>query len=104
MVTVGVFRSRNGSGSVSPKSAGAPMARAEEKGAVVMPEQPQLLRELRLFAEHANPRDAIFRSNHASNSLPIGGRPPRDRDALLQAIDDAIAGRIALRPDWLRGL
>ncbi|MCB9879194.1 MAG: radical SAM protein [Planctomycetes bacterium] len=83
---------------------GTPMARAEEKGAFVLPEQPQLLRELRLFVEHAKPRDAIFRSNHASNSLPIGGRLPRDRDALLQAIDDAIAGRVALRPDWLRGL
>ena len=42
--------------------------------------------------------------NHASNWLPLRGRIPGSRDAILRALDDAIAGRIPLRPESLRGL
>ena len=54
--------------------------------------------------EEAHPSAAIFRSNHASNYLPIGGRLPRDHEAILAAIDEALAGRVPLRPEWARGL
>ena len=57
-----------------------------------------------LFIEEAHPAAAIFRSNHASNYLPIGGRLPRDREAILAAIDAALAGQVPLRPEWSRGL
>jgi radical SAM superfamily enzyme YgiQ (UPF0313 family) len=63
-----------------------------------------LLAELRWFIEEAHPSAAIFRSNHASNYLPIGGRLPRDREAILHAIDEALAGHSPLRPEWMRGL
>ena len=65
---------------------------------------PGLLTELRWFIEEAHPAAAIFRSNHASNYLPIGGRLPRDREAILAAIDAALAGQVPLRPEWSRGL
>jgi len=81
-----------------------PIARAEEKGLFTLPDIPSSLLELRTFVAQVAPTDAIFRTNHASNRLPIGGRLPRDRDAILAAIDGALEGRIALRPDWLRGL
>jgi len=83
---------------------GTPIARAEEKGLYVAPDIPTTLRELRTFVEHAAPTDAIFRTNHASNRLPIAGRLPRDRDAILAAIDGALSGEIPLRPEWQRGL
>ena len=83
---------------------GTPIARAEEKGLFTLPDIPATLRELRTFVEHSSPSDAIFRSNHASNRLPIGGRLPRDREALLQAIDGALDGSVGLRPEWQRGL
>jgi len=83
---------------------GTPIARLEAQGRFVLPDVPGLLRELRWFLEEAHLSAAIFRSNHASNYLPIGGRLPRDREAILAAIDEALAGRVRLRPEWARGL
>ena len=81
-----------------------PIARAEEKGLFALPDVPTTLRELRTFVAHAAPKDAIFRTNHASNRLAIGGRLPRDREQILAAIDGALQGDVPLRPEWLRGL
>lgn len=83
---------------------GTPIARAEEKGLYTAPDIPTTLRELRTFVANANPTDAIFRTNHASNRLPIAGRLPRDRDQIVAAIDGALNGDVPLRPDWQRGL
>jgi radical SAM superfamily enzyme YgiQ (UPF0313 family) len=83
---------------------GTPLARLAEQGRFELPDVQGLLRELRWFIEEAHPAAAIFRSNHASNYLPIGGRLPRDREAILAAIDAALAGQVPLRPEWSRGL
>lgn len=81
-----------------------PLARLEERGRFELPDVSGLLRELRWFIEEARPSQAIFRSNHASNYLPIGGRLPRERETILAGIDAALAGEIPLRPEWARGL
>jgi radical SAM superfamily enzyme YgiQ (UPF0313 family) len=81
-----------------------PLATLESRGRFVLPEVPQLLRELRTFVAEAAPEDAIFRTNHASNYLPLDGRLPRDRERLLAVLDAALAGTIPLRPEWARGL
>jgi hypothetical protein len=81
-----------------------PLARLEEQARFELPDIRGLLTELRWFVEEAHLSGAIFRSNHASNYLPIGGRLPRDREAILAAIDAALAGRTPLRPEWARGL
>jgi radical SAM superfamily enzyme YgiQ (UPF0313 family) len=83
---------------------GTPIARLQEQGRFELPDIHGLLAELRWFVEEAAPSNAIFRSNHASNYLPIGGRLPRDREAILAALDQALAGRVRLRPEWARGL
>ncbi|MHC4939791.1 MAG: radical SAM protein [Planctomycetota bacterium] len=83
---------------------GTPIGKQLERGDFELPEIPGLLRELRTFIAEAKPTDAIFRTNHASNWLPLSGRLPRDRDAFLEALDAAIAGDIPLRPEWARGL
>ena len=83
---------------------GTPIARARQKGLFTLPDVATMLRELRTFVAHATPSDAIFRTNHASNHLPIAGRLPRDRDRVLAAIDGALCGDTPLRPEWLRGL
>lgn len=83
---------------------GTPIERLEDQGRFELPDTQGLLQELRWFIEEARPSAAIFRSNHASNYLPISGRLPRDRDSILAAIDEALAGRVRLRPEWARGL
>ncbi len=81
-----------------------PLSRLENQGRFELPEVAGLLQELRWFIEEAQPSGAIFRANHASNYLPIGGRLPRDREAILGAIDAALKGHVPLRPEWARGL
>jgi len=81
-----------------------PLAALARQGRFELPEVQDLLTELRCFIEEAHPTAAIFRADHASNYLPIGGRLPRDREAILVALDAARAGRLPLRPEWARGL
>ncbi len=83
---------------------GTPIARQQAKGLFTLPDTAGLLRELRSFVAGAEPRDALFRTNHASNHLVLGGRLPRDRARIVTAIDAALAGDAALRPEWARGL
>jgi len=83
---------------------GTPIATLAERGKFELPDIRGLLEELRLFVAGAGPTGAIFRTNHASNYLPLAGRLPRDRERILQVLDDALAGRVALRPEWSRGL
>ncbi|HQY64267.1 MAG: radical SAM protein [Myxococcales bacterium] len=83
---------------------GTPLATLAKRGRFVVPEVPALLGELRTFLEHTRPTHAVFRTNHASNYLPLGGELPRDRDRILAVIDAALAGRVPLRPERHRGL
>ncbi len=83
---------------------GTPLARLAAQGRFQLPDVQGLLQELRWFVEEARPSQAIFRANHASNYLPIGGRLPRDHAAILATIDQALAGALPLRPEWARGL
>jgi len=83
---------------------GTPMAKLESSGRFERPDVEGLLRELRILVAEAAPTDAVFRTNHASNYLPIGGRLPSDRDAILEVIDAALAGKVPMRPEEWRGL
>jgi radical SAM superfamily enzyme YgiQ (UPF0313 family) len=83
---------------------GTPIAALAERGAFELPSIEGMLGELRTIVALAAPRDAIFRTNHASNYLPLSGRLPRDRERIVATVDEALAGGIALRPEWARGL
>ncbi|MGE5476841.1 MAG: radical SAM protein [Bacteroidales bacterium] len=64
-----------------------------------------VLDELRRLVERlAPPSPVIFRSNHASNALPLAGTLPKDKAKVLAQIDMAMAGERGLRPAWMRGL
>ncbi len=71
------------------------------------PMEPEdLLTELRQVVTHLNGLSrCIFRTNHASNYLPLAGTLSRDQARLLSIIDQAQArGRSALRPENWRAL
>jgi radical SAM superfamily enzyme YgiQ (UPF0313 family) len=81
-----------------------PLYTLARRGRFEVPKVPALLEELRTMVDLARPRDAMFRTNHASNYLPLGGRLPRDRARIVATIAAALAGKIALRPERARGL
>ena len=83
---------------------GTPIAKLQARGDFELPDIRGLLHEARTFIAHCSPTQAIFRTNHASNWLPLAGRLPRDRDRMLRVLDDALAGDTPLRPAWARGL
>ena len=83
---------------------GTPIAKLEGSGRFELPDIMGLLRELRTIVDLTRPTDVIFRSNHASNYLPLAGRLPRDRERIVQVLDAALSGEIPLRPEWARGL
>ncbi len=63
-----------------------------------------LAEQERLLSLLDPPRPVIFRSNHASNCLPLAGNLPKDRDELLATVAAARTGAQPLRPRWIRGL
>ena len=83
---------------------GTPLARTHERLGWKLPEVEGLLTELRTFVSEARPRNALFRTNHASNYLPLGGRLPTDGPRIANLIDMALNGEIPLRPEGSRGL
>lgn len=83
---------------------GTPLHRMVEKGRFELPDVAGLLTELRTIVDESRPSDALFRTNHASNYVPIGGRLPKDRERMVAALDAALAGDIPLRPEHMRGL
>ncbi len=83
---------------------GTPLAKLQDRGKFELPSPLELLGELRTFVAETNTTRALFRTNHASNYLPLRGSLPQDRDAMVAAIDGAIDGKIPLRPEHSRGL
>ena len=65
----------------------------------------ETLNEVRLLVENLTTTDCVFRTNHASNYLPLKGVLARDRDRLLSVIDTALADPDKyLKPEFLRAL
>ena len=81
-----------------------PLATLAGRGKFELPAVDHLLGELRTFVDETRPTDALFRTNHASNYLPLGGRLPRDRERIVEVIDRALAGDVPLRPERARRL
>ncbi|AGK60603.1 hypothetical protein Asulf_00583 [Archaeoglobus sulfaticallidus PM70-1] len=63
----------------------------------------ETLQELRWLIEDINCK-TVFRSNHASNYLPIRGDLPEDKEEILKLIDYSMKNPRILRPEFLRGL
>ncbi len=83
---------------------GTPLARLARSDRFALPSIAAMFGELRTIVAEARPTRAVFRTNHASNYLPLAGTLPDDRDAIVAAIDAALAGQIRLRPESRRGL
>lgn len=69
-------------------------------------DQTALFLELKHFISHLELNNTIYRSDHASNYLPLKGTLGQDKSALLEQIDTALyqPNKIRLRQEWQRGL
>jgi hypothetical protein len=68
----------------------------------------EILQELKSFMTHIKfhnkNANCIFRSNHASNYLPIKGILDREKDKILSTINFGLTHKNVLRPEFYRGL
>jgi len=75
-----------------------------ESGAFRLIEPHEMLSELRTMIANTNLTSGLFHANHASNYLPVRARFPKEKEATLQLIDDALEGKVPLKPEYLRAL
>lgn len=64
----------------------------------------ELLQEMHDIIQGLTLNKTIFRSDHASNYLSLEGRFPHDKQRILSVLHEALAGKISLRSEFLRGL
>jgi len=83
---------------------GTPLFDEHQAGDFPLLEPKEMLAELRTMIAGTNLSRGLFHANHASNYLPIRARLPRDKASTLELIDQALAGEIGLKPEYLRAL
>jgi radical SAM superfamily enzyme YgiQ (UPF0313 family) len=83
---------------------GTPLGEAAREGRFQLPSTVELLAELREMLHHTNMSRGLFMSNHASNYLPLKVKMPKEKQAALETIDEALSGKVGLKPEWMRAL
>ncbi len=103
---IGAIRPRFVSTLVMTPVEGTPLWDEAERGHVDELDPIELTVELREFVAGLELSGSIFRSNHASNFLPLAGTLPKDKARILAELDAVLARPEHARfvPDWMRGL
>ena len=85
--------------------AGSPLFDELEAGRFELPGPRRSLEEIREFVHCLGDElQTYFTCNHASNYLPLKGHLPAARADLVTMLDAALAGEVALKPEFMRGL
>ncbi len=83
---------------------GTPLYQDYRDGEFILLEPDDMLKELKNMIEATELSKGLFHANHASNYLPIKARLPKEKEKTLHLIDNALAGKISLKPEFLRAL
>lgn len=87
---------------------GTEIYKQKEKGEFKSMNAKGILRELKIFIEHIDfvnkKANCVFRSNHASNYLPLKGVLEKDKGKILDIIEYGLQNEDTLRPEFYRGL
>ena len=76
-----------------------------QKGEFEVMDARSILQELRWFLAGVEvPGPCVFRTNHASNYLPVAGDLPQDKERMLAIIDRGLADSSMWRPESRRAL
>ncbi|MTI82472.1 MAG: B12-binding domain-containing radical SAM protein [Firmicutes bacterium] len=83
-----------------------PLYKKVQRGDFEVPNSSEILKEIKLLLANVNLSNCTFRSNHASNYLPLRGILNQDRDKLVKLIENALEqpDKVPLRPEYFRGL
>lgn len=80
----------------------APIYKDYLDGTFEMPSAEEILYEMKVFLENVDSEGTVFRSNHASNYVLLGGTLNEDNEELIATIDRTLKEK-NFRPDRLRG-
>ena len=85
---------------------GTPLDEMVKRGEFELVTDPfEILKEVELMIENIDaPGPVVFRTNHASNYLPLKGALPVDKEKLLKIIRNAVENPGVLRSESMRGL
>jgi len=83
---------------------GAPLYREWEEGKFELPSKFQMVKELKIMVENTELTDGYFFANHISNYLPIKAKFPKDKQKVLNEINEVLQKKdeSLLRPDFYR--
>ena len=82
---------------------GTPLERWVREGSFTVLGPMEVLQETELFLQHIDSEGSVFRMNHASNYLTLKGTLNRDRQALLDKVQQGLQG-CGLRSESMRAL
>jgi len=85
---------------------GTPLWEQDQRGELDHLDPIELAQELRCFVAGLELEGSVFRSNHASNYLALAGTLPKDKTALVAALDRVLEHpeRAPFVPETFRGL
>lgn len=85
---------------------GTPLHGMVQRGEFLPMAPMEILEELRTLVENLELTNCVFRTNHASNYLPIGGTLDEDKEGILSILRRIIdeGDESMLRPQYTRGL
>ena len=76
-----------------------------EAGKLELLDPREVFAELQTLIKNLEVTNAVFRANHASNYIPIGGTLPKDKPVILKKLDRILAAdEVSFKPEFLRAL
>jgi radical SAM superfamily enzyme YgiQ (UPF0313 family) len=76
-----------------------------EAGKLEILEPRDVFYELQVLIKNLDVTNCIFRANHASNYIPVGGTFPEDKKSILKKLDRILAAdEVSFKPEYLRAL
>lgn len=83
---------------------GTELKRKVESGEFKLLSPKEVMLETKLLLENIHVSDCVFRSNHASNYVPLGGTLPKEKDEIIKTIDYVLNDYVSFKPEEYRGL
>ncbi|MCL2564955.1 MAG: radical SAM protein [Defluviitaleaceae bacterium] len=83
---------------------GTPLYERNARGEFEVPNPMEIAAETLLMLSNIDSEGSVFRSNHASNYLSLGGTLNKDIETMKTVLKEALEGKVVYKNEWLRGL